>query len=338
MGLFKKANRNLSRAIKSVRPRPKPRPKPKPKRKKNRPLHALLKVPPLKRKPVLKGPLNPALKVKQAFEDVGEKVVDTAKDVGKNIGKGTMAVVETTGEFIGDTEHFLKTGDFGRAVEKLQAEETDAEAKMYDARAGYDAALGAYVRTALKLRSLSIVHERSFSKGRRGQHGHGGAEVVLTTGRIFEVNPDLYGSPRTRFMDSIGLKAVGDFGRNVQKIVPLRLPHSLIAQQSELSEARKLLRANIKSFRRATANINRATADLIEQTEVLRDEVDRIEADFLARAVDLETGATLDLADQAAQEASLEMARALLAAGLTPEDVAKATEMALADVEGLADA
>lgn len=310
MGFFKDVADGFGKAVNKIIPKPKPKPAP---------------VRPPMQKVGLPG--DPAEIARLAFRNVGDAIVDTAKDVGRV----TAVAVETTGEFIGDAEHFLKTGDWGRAVQKLQAEEADAEAKMWMARAAFDEALAVYVRTTLKRRSLSIIHEQT---GRQGS-GTGVAKAVPGAPPAPDVNPDLYGSTTTRMLDAAGLKVIGDAGRTIQTIIPVRMPMSLLMQQKELSEARRALKANISAFRNATAATSRATADVIEQTEIIAAEVEALEADFIRRGVDADTGATRDMADASEAGAKLDVASSLLEAGLPPENVARATELALSEVQGL---
>ena len=276
--------------------------------------------------PKLKIPKTPTDVALDAVAKVGEHVVD----VGKDVVDGGKAVVETTGEFVSDAEYFMKTGDFNRAVQKLQEEEGDAEEKMLVARIAFDAALATYVRTALKLRSLSIAHEQMQTT----THGNDG--TLGSPGRMFfDVDPDLYGTTTARFLDSIGLEVIGNVNRTMQKLVPFRHPMSLVMSQPRLAAARKLLRENISAYRQATVEISRATADTIEQNEVITVEVERLEAAFLNAGLDLETGASRDLADQVEETAKLELARELLKAGLSVEDVANATELSRVELEAL---
>jgi hypothetical protein len=261
---------------------------------------------------------------KPALRKIGDKVTETTQDVVR----GTEKAIESAGEFIGDTEHFMKTGDWGRAVQKLQREEADAEDKMWTARAAFDAALSTYVQLALKRRSLSLMHEQ---------------DGVMRPARIAvpdtpDAAPDLYGSATTRVMDRIGLGVIGDAGRAVQKHVPLRLPHGLLLQQTELKRARNLLNENIRAFRRATARISRATSEILNTSDLIATEVEALEDDFIRRGLDPETGATRAMANDAEARAKREIARDLIAAGLAAERVADATGLEIADVEALADA
>lgn len=261
---------------------------------------------------------------KPVLRKIGESVTDATQDVAHGTGKA----IETAGEFIGDTEHFLKTGDWGRAVQKLQREEADAENEMWKARAAFDAALSTYVQLALKRKSLSLIYEQ---------------DSVTRPDRIAvpdtpDAAPDLYGSATTRVLDSIGLDMIGDAGRAVQRHVPLRLPHDLLMQQSELARARKLLTQNIRTFRGATAETSRATADILNTADKIATEVEALEDDFIRRGLDPETGATKDMADAVEAQAKRDIARDLISAGLTAESVANATGLEIADVEGLADA
>jgi hypothetical protein len=261
---------------------------------------------------------------KPAVRRIGETVSDATRDVARGAGKA----VETAGEFIGDTERFMKTGDWGGAVQTLQREEAEAEDKMWKARAAFDAAMSTYVQLALKRKSLSLLHEQD----------------VVTRGRRIPVPdapdaaPDLYGSTTTRALDSIGLGVIGDAGRAVQKHVPFRLPHDLLSQQAELKRARKLLNRNIRAFRNATAETSRATADVLSAADRIAEEVEALEDDFLRRGLDPETGATKTMADDAEREAKRDIARDLISAGLGAETVADATGLELAAVEALADA
>lgn len=261
---------------------------------------------------------------KPAFRKIGKKVTEKTQDVVR----GTEKAIESAGEFIGDTEHFMKTGDWGRAVQKLQREEAAAEERMWKARAGFDAALSTYVQLALKRRSLSLVHEQDSVR-------RPGRRAVPDTP---DVAPDLYGSATTRVMDKIGLGVIGDASRAVQKHVPLRLPHDLLLQQTELKRARNMLNENIRVFRRMTAEISRTTAEILTTADTIATEVEALEDDFIRRGLDPETGATQDMADDAETRAKREVARDLISAGLAAESVADATGLDIATVRALADA
>ncbi|MEI4235047.1 hypothetical protein [Roseovarius sp. D22-M7] len=310
MSFFKKIGKSVGQAVRKLVDKPVIAPK----------------APRLPRPEIPSPPVSgdPATIARDAFRDIGKSIVGTAE----TIRDGAGAAVETAGEFIDDTDHFMKTGDWNRAVEKLQGTEADAEAKMWMARAAFDDALRIYVQTAVKRRSLSLLHE--------GDAVDRPERIAVPETR--EVEPDLYGSPGTRVLDKIGLDTVGDAGRAVQKIVPFRLPHSLLLQQAELAEARKLLSDNIRAFRSATAAVNKATADIIGATDSVAHEVEALEDDFIRRGVDPETGATRDMAEKTEAQSRRGIARDLLSAGLPIEDVARATELELAEIEALKDA
>lgn len=305
MGFFKNVGKNVRRMVRKVVPKRPSSPQP-------------LVMPHT-------GPggglIDPKSLAQAAFREVGETVVKTTKGVADGAGKA----IETAGDFIGDTEHFLKTGDWARGVEKLQAEEADAEAKMWMARAAYDDARSVYVRSALKRRSLSLIHEQqTLDQPQR-----------LSVPKTPDAAPDFYGSTTSRMLDKIGLGGIADTQRAIQTFIPVRLPHGYVAQQQELARARKVLTENIRKFRAATAKLSRMTADLIEQTDEITQEIETLEQDFLTRGVDLDTGATRDLADRVEAETKLRLAGDLLRAGMSAEDVAATVGLRVGEVEGL---
>lgn len=299
MGLFKNVTQGIRKAVKKLAPKPKI----------PKPIDRILPKP---------GD-NISIDAGDVLGALGDKVKEASKDV---VGAAGTAM-NTAADFIEDTEHFMKTGDWNRAVETLQKEERATEGRMQEAQGAYDIALRDYVAMATKLKSLSIVHEGARFARPDTTPGMLGAPKQMS----YDVNPDLYGSVELRAMDKIGLGKIADVGRAIQTLTPVRMPHSLLMQQPELAQAKKMLNENIQLFRKKTVKITRETAELIEQTDKIAVEVAALEEDFISRGLDIATGATQDLAQSAEDKAAREIAVALISAGMSVEDVARATEL-----------
>jgi len=323
MGFFK----NLSRRIFPAPPRRRSNPIP--------PTEQPTPAPPRKRP-------NPAHAVSDALRDVGEDVAEGARTVAdgartagvkarnmaEDVGQDVRRAGESVGEFIGDVEHFAKTGDLGRAVQKLQVEKSEAEAALSAAHAEHRLAVQAYVDLFLKRKTLSIVYETADQAATR----------TPSEAETADVDVNLYGNFSSKGLDMIGLDQIAAKIRVVNSFVPALSPADIIFKQVELAEARKLLRADIKALRTATTETKAETVQLMKAADKLEEEVDALEARIVSLNLDPEThGATAVMAQQVSDRTTRETASELLGAGLDIATVAEVTGLSADAVQALAD-
>jgi vacuolar-type H+-ATPase subunit I/STV1 len=338
MGLFKNVGNKVKDAIRRITgnnpiitSRPKPQkptipPRPKPEKPTTRPLPDVGSI------------------LKDKFEDAVEDVVDGVKDTGKVIGESAKKVgdkikpvtdevgefLEPVGDAIDHVEHFASTGDFGKQVEKLQAEEDEAKFELSTAQSEYHKTAAELISAQSRLHALGSVREYVLKTA------YGKPEMVVNLHLLLrEAEVDKHGDPVTRFYESIGLDPLAD-GVKVVRDFGFMMPHTLILKQKELAEARKHLRQNIQIYKERTRSVNDARK-MAETTIVgINKRIKALEKELAEAGIEITPASALEKEVLEIENDTRRMlAQSMLDKGQPPEIVATVTGLDLADITAM---
>lgn len=262
----------------------------------------------------------------KATKEIGEKLEPVGDAVGK-VAKPVGAVLSPVADAVDHVEHFLRTGDFGKQVEKLLAEQDEAKFelqeetyKLYD-----DAAVLVQVET--RYHALAQIDKQ--------MTGHGGRERGVVRGKLGQVEFDLYSNPGIDALEKVGLKPVAEGLRFVREIAFL-MPNELMYKQVELAKVRKELRQNIARYEDATDEVRATRADIRKQIKKVRQQIREMEESFAAANIDISPTSVVEREVQDIEStASRTLAQALLEGGNPPAVVSQITGLSLEEVTAL---
>lgn len=290
----------------------------------------------------------PKISVPQPIRKVGdfvgvaaEEVVDTAKDAGQAVGDGAGHVWDaskpardTVGkvldpvlEGVDHADHFLKTGDFGKQIEKLLEEQDAAKQKLAVETGKFYEASAALVKAQARLMALDRANEKYYAPGSFGPTG--------VADLRHDVEFDFYADPATRKLEEIGLKPIADGVKLFRQIAYLP-PSNFVGRQIELAQVRKELRKSISHFDKAIAERKKSRSSISAAKGSIRRKIKKIEDKFIAADIEISPTSAMELEVQQIEVAANKaLAQALLADGLEPEIVTQITGLSEAELASL---
>ena len=265
--------------------------------------------------------------VQTAAGEVGEKLAPVGEAVSK-VTKPIGVVLDPVVEAVDHVEHALKTGDFGKQVEKLLEEQDKAKAELQEETYLLHEAAATLVQLETRSYALAQIDQRF--------RGHGGAQRVPPRPEdMRQVEFDLYGNPATETLERIGLKPVAEGIKFIREITYL-MPNELMFKQVELAKVRKALRENIARYEDTTDEVRSARADIQRRTRSVRQRIREIEEEFAVAGIDISPTSAVEREVQDIENAaSHTLALSLLAEGHTADTIAQITGLTPAEITAL---